>query len=163
MSKEEIIEAKAKALHDHISSRPVDTYADKPWGLVKSTNESADESRMMTFKDAEIEDSRQQTENIQPAPKTIVEFGGYVGASAITWDAILREFNNADSSVDANVYTFELSSVSAGIAQDPTRLCDLENTAHVFEGPAADPPRKVFEEGNLKKTGVDIAFFDHWE
>ncbi|KAE8336671.1 hypothetical protein BDV24DRAFT_168103 [Aspergillus arachidicola] len=163
MSKEETIEAKARALHEHIFSKPEDTYAGKPWDVVKAINDFADESRMMTFKNAKIEASRQQIAKIQPAPRTFIEFGGYVGASAIAWGAILRELNNTDSAVDVNVYTFELSPVNAGIARDLIRLAGLENTVHVLEGPAADSLRRIFEEGKLKKAGVDVAFFDHWE
>ncbi|GMG51267.1 unnamed protein product [Aspergillus oryzae var. brunneus] len=157
------IEAKARALHEHIFSKPEDTYAGKPWDVVKAINDFADESRMMTFKNAKIEASRQQIAKIQPAPKTFIEFGGYVGASAIAWGAILRELNNTDSAVDVNVYTFELSPVNAGIARDLIRLAGLENTVHVLEGPAADSLKRLFEEGKLKEAGVDVAFFDHWE
>ncbi|KAK6835833.1 hypothetical protein RU639_002031 [Aspergillus parasiticus] len=163
MSKEETIEAKARALYEHIFSKPEDTYAGKPWDVVEAINDFADESRMMTFKNAKIEASRQQIAKIQPAPRTFIEFGGYVGASAIAWGAILRELNNTDSAVDVNVYTFELSPVNAGIARDLIRLAGLENTVHVLEGPAADSLRRIFEEGKLKKAGVDVAFFDHWE
>ncbi|KAB8271972.1 S-adenosyl-L-methionine-dependent methyltransferase [Aspergillus minisclerotigenes] len=157
------IEAKARALHEHIFSKPEDTYAGKPWDVVKAINDFADESRMMTFKNAKIEASRQQIAKIQPAPKTFIEFGGYVGASAIAWGAILRELNNTDSAVDVNVYTFELSPVNAGVARDLIRLAGLENTVHIFEGPAADSLKRLFEEGKLKEAGVDVAFFDHWE
>ena len=118
---------------------------------------------MMTFKNAKIEASKQQIAKIQPTPKTFIEFGGYVGASAIAWGVILRELNNADNAVDVNVYTFELSPVNADVARDLIRLAGLENTVHVLEGPAADSLRRLFEEQKVEKAGVDVAFFDHWE
>ncbi|KAF7594992.1 hypothetical protein BBP40_007591 [Aspergillus hancockii] len=161
MSKEETIELKAKALHEHIFSEPEDTYAGKPWDLVKAINEFADNNCMMTFRNAKIEASRQQIEKIHPSPKTLIEFGGYVGASAIAWGVILQEPNGEHNAADLKVYTFELSSVNAGIARDLIQLAGLENIVHVVEGPAAASLRKLSEDGKLQKGSVDVAFFDH--
>ncbi|KAB8231953.1 putative O-methyltransferase [Aspergillus alliaceus] len=147
MSESVIIEIKAKALHEHISSKPTDTFAGKPRGLVK---------------DAKIEVSKQYLERIDPPPKALIGFGGYVGASAIAWGAILRELNGAGSAVGIKAYTFELSSVNASIARDFIRRAGLEDIVHV-EGSAAHSLRILFEEGRLRKGGMDVAFSDYWE
>ncbi|KAE8387479.1 hypothetical protein BDV23DRAFT_174609 [Aspergillus alliaceus] len=148
MSESVIIEIKAKALHEHISSKPTDTFAGKPRGLVK---------------DAKIEVSKQYLERIDPPPKALIRFGGYVGASAIAWGAILRELNGAGSAVGIKAYTFELSSDNASIARDFIRRAGLEDIVHVVEGSAAHSLRILFEEGRLRKGGVDVAFSDYWE
>ncbi|KAE8144888.1 S-adenosyl-L-methionine-dependent methyltransferase [Aspergillus avenaceus] len=160
MSRKETIETQAKALHEHIFSKPEDTYAGRPWELVKAIDDFANANQMMTFKGPKIEVSKEEIKKIQPPPKTFIEFGGYVGSSAIAWGAILREVNGTDN---FNVYTFELSPFNASIARDLIRLAGLGGVVHVVEGPASASLEGLFEEGKLKKGGVDVAFIDHWE
>lgn len=97
---------------------------------------------------------------MQPAPRTLLEFGTYVGSSAIAWGAILRDLSGAEAS---RVYTFELSAVNAQIARDFIGLAGLQDVVHVVEGSSSESLRKLHAEGKLSAGGVDVLFFDHWE
>ncbi|EAU32124.1 predicted protein [Aspergillus terreus NIH2624] len=162
MSMEAIIEQKALALRDHILSDPT-PYTNDPWALIDAIDSFAQSNTMMTFRESKLTLSRQQLAQMTPAPTTLLEFGTYVGASAIAWGAMLRELNPPSAAASCRVYTFELSAVTAGVARDLIRLAGLEGTVSVLEGPAAASVEKLHAEGALGKGGVDVVFFDHWE
>ncbi|GES64992.1 O-methyltransferase [Aspergillus terreus] len=161
MSMEAIIEQKALALRDHILSDPT-PYTNNPGALIDAIDSFAQSHAMMTFRKSKLTLARQQLAQMTPAPTTLLEFGTYVGASAIAWGAMLRELNPS-SAASCRVYTFELSAVTAGVARDLIRLAGLENMVHVVEGPAAASVEKLHAEGAVGKGGVDVVFFDHWE
>ncbi|KAL4892532.1 S-adenosyl-L-methionine-dependent methyltransferase [Aspergillus ambiguus] len=163
MSKEATIEAKALALRDHLLSQPQHPYTNNPWAVVDAIEAFASGKAMMTFKRPKLALAQQALAQQQPAPKTILEFGTYVGSSAIAWGAILRELHDADALRDCRVYTFELSPVTAGVARDLVRLAGLAEIVRVVEGPAAESLRRLFAAGEIAKGGVDMVFFDHWE
>ncbi|GIJ89172.1 hypothetical protein Asppvi_008102 [Aspergillus pseudoviridinutans] len=156
------VEDLALALHEHIFAQPQERFANQPWELVKAIETFAQNKRMMIFKQNKLTLARQQLHGLQPPPKTIIEFGTYVGNSAIAWGAILRDLHGGNVH-DCNVYTFELSSVSARVARDLVRLAGLEDLVRVLEGPAAESLKKLHIEGKVKPRAVDMAFFDHWE
>ncbi|PLB51011.1 S-adenosyl-L-methionine-dependent methyltransferase [Aspergillus steynii IBT 23096] len=146
MSLEQNIESQAQALHSHIFSQPQDQYTNKPWALVTAIDAFAFANKMMTYRDEKIQVSKQQLERMQTAPRTLLEFGTYVGSSAIAWGAILRDLHGETS----RVYTFELSAVNAQIARDFVRLAGLQDIVHVVEG-------------RVRSPCADVVFFDHWE
>ncbi|KAF9882802.1 hypothetical protein FE257_005134 [Aspergillus nanangensis] len=157
------IEALATALHEHIFSHPQETYSNKPWALVEAIDAFASTNRMMTFKTPKITISQQALTHMDPLPQTILEFGTYVGSSAIAWGAILQKLHSDNHERACNVYTFELSAVNAGIARDFIRLAGLDQIVQVLEGPAGDSLRKLHADGTIREQAVDMAFFDHWE
>ncbi|KAL5357422.1 S-adenosyl-L-methionine-dependent methyltransferase [Aspergillus floccosus] len=161
MSKEAIIEQKALALRDHILSHPT-PYTNNPWALIDAIESFAQANAMMTFRKPKLTLARQQLAQMTPAPTTLLEFGTYVGASAIAWGTMLRELN-PDAAASCRVYTFELSAVTAGVARDLISLAGLEDTVTVVEGPAAASVEKLYAQGAVGKRGVDVVFFDHWE
>ncbi|KAF7175623.1 hypothetical protein CNMCM7691_009188 [Aspergillus felis] len=156
------VEDLALALHEHIFAQPQERFANQPWKLVKAIETFAQNKRMMIFKENKLALARQQLQGLQPPPKTVIEFGTYVGNSAIAWGAILRDLHG-ENVHNCNVYTFELSPVSAQVAQDLIRLAGLEDLVRVLEGPAAESLKKLHIEGKVKPRAVDMAFFDHWE
>jgi catechol O-methyltransferase len=156
------VEDLALSLQKHIFTQPQERFLNQPWELVKAIEAFAQNKRMMIFKENKLTLARQQLQGLQPPPKTIIEFGTYVGNSAIAWGAILRDLH-AENVHDCNVYTFELSPVSAQVARDLVRLAGLEDLVRVLEGPAAESLKKLHIEGKVKAGAVDMAFFDHWE
>ncbi|KAA8648330.1 hypothetical protein EYZ11_005737 [Aspergillus tanneri] len=159
MSGKEAFEALAQALHKHIFSQPREKFADKPWAITEAIDEFATINRMMTYREGKMRLSKQLLERMQAAPKTLLEFGTYVGSSAIGWGAMLRDLHGEDS----HVYTFELSATIAQIARDFIQLAGLEEIVHVVEGSSSDSLRRLYTEGKLTPGGVDVVFFDHWE
>jgi catechol O-methyltransferase len=97
----------------------------------------------------------------KPAPRTIIEFGTFVGKSALAWGAILRDIHGEILPADVKVYTFEMDPVMAALARDLVNLAGLESTVHVLEGPGSESLQKLVSDGAVKS--VDMAFFDHWE
>ncbi|KAK1142771.1 hypothetical protein N8T08_007403 [Aspergillus melleus] len=161
MSIEQTIESKAQALHTHIFSQPQAQYTNNPWALVAAIEEYALANKMMTYRDGKIQATKAQLERMPRAPTTLLEFGTYVGNSALAWGAILRDLNPGSES--PSVYTFELSAVNAGIARDFIRLAGLQDIVHVVEGQSSESLRALHAEGKLTKGSVDVVFFDHWE
>ncbi|KAI9037462.1 Sybindin-domain-containing protein [Aspergillus affinis] len=161
MSIEESIESKAQALHTHIFSQPQAQYTNNPWALVNAIEEFAISNKMMTYRDGKIRATKAQLERMPRAPRTLLEFGTYIGNSAIAWGAILRDLNPGAES--PSVYTFELSAVNAGIARDFIRLAGLQDIVHVVEGESSESLRALHAEGKLTPGNVDVVFFDHWE
>ena len=97
----------------------------------------------------------------QPAPRTILEFGTFVGKSALAWGAILRDIYGERVPEDVNVYTFDPNPQMVALARDLVKLAGIEDIVHVLEGPGSDILKRLYAEG--KVASVDMAFFDHWE
>ncbi|EAW19076.1 putative O-methyltransferase [Aspergillus fischeri NRRL 181] len=145
----------ASALHEHIFTQPQERFANQPWELVKAMETFAQNKEQVNL-------SPSQLQILRPPPKTIIEFGTYVGNSAIAWGPILRDLHGEDV-YDCSVYTSELSSVSAQVARALIQLAGMEDLICVLEGPAVESLKKLHIEGKVKPRAVDMAFFDHWE
>ena len=154
--------ARAAELHEYIFSQPPSTFENKPWAIANAIEVFAQtKDRMMTFKDKKLDVARAQLVAQQPAPRTILEFGTFVGKSALAWGAILREIHGEKVPADVNVYTFEVHPQMVSLARDLVKLAGLDDIVHVLEGPASESLKKLHAEGRV--TSVDVAFFDHWE
>jgi catechol O-methyltransferase len=114
------------------------------------------------YKGAKLAASQKELETMQPLPKTVLEFGTYVGNSAIAWAAMLREINKSSSVCQCHVYTFEMSSEMARIARDFIKLAGVDHMVSVLEGPGGESLKKLHMEGKLVDN-IDVVFFDHWE
>ncbi|ORY62123.1 S-adenosyl-L-methionine-dependent methyltransferase [Pseudomassariella vexata] len=156
---------RARALHTHIMSLPTSPFENKPLTLCTTIESWASTNRLpMIFRAAKMDVARQVLSKLEPKPKVIVEFGTYVGTSALAWGYLLRSLQGENGDNDgAKVYTFELDSGMAGIARDFVKLVGLEDTVHVLEGPGSDSLKKLTQEGKVQPGGVDVVFFDHWE
>ncbi|PKX99337.1 putative O-methyltransferase [Aspergillus novofumigatus IBT 16806] len=130
------VEDLALALHEHIFTQPQERFANLPWELVKAIEAFAQNKRMMISKENKL----------QPPPKKIIEFGTYVGNSAIAWGAILRVLHGE------NVH-------DCNVARDLIHLAGLEDLVRVLEEPAAESLKKLHTEGKVKAAAVDMAFY----
>jgi catechol O-methyltransferase len=97
-----------------------------------------------------------------PKPKMIIEFGTFVGCSALAWGATLRDFHGSAAS-DIHVYTFELDAKMVQVSRDMIKLAQLDDIVTVVEGPGSESLKKLHAEGKVKGGQVDMVFIDHWE
>jgi catechol O-methyltransferase len=101
---------------------------------------------------------------MDPKPRVVVEFGTYVGCSALAWGATLAKMHGKDAEKDSvKVFAFELEPPMAAIARDFVSLAGLQSVVEVIEGPGAESLKKLCAEGRVKLGGVDVVFLDHWE
>ncbi|KAJ5698811.1 S-adenosyl-L-methionine-dependent methyltransferase [Penicillium macrosclerotiorum] len=153
---------RAMQLREYIFSQPTSTFANNPWAVAHAIDEFTSTSGpMMTFKGKKLEVAKAQLMAQQPPPRTLLEFGTFVGKSALAWGAILRDIYGENVPDDVNVYTFELDSQMVILARDLIKLAGVDDVVHVIEGPASESLRKLYADGQV--TSVDMAFFDHWE
>lgn len=153
---------KAAQLREYIFSQPASDLANNPWAVSNAIETFADTHGLkMIFRGDKLELARKQIMAQKPAPRTIIEFGTFVGKSALAWGAILRDIHGASLPADAKVYTFETDPVMVALARDLVKLAGLEGTVHVLEGPGSESLQKLVTDGAVQS--VDMAFFDHWE
>lgn len=118
----------------------------------------------MIFKEPKLKVAREALESLPTKPKLIIEFGTYVGNSAIAWGAILQDIHGSNAAEKGcRVYTFELDPTMVRLSKDLVQLAGLDDIVHVLEGPASESLRKLYYEGKVTASGVDMAFIDHWE
>lgn len=116
----------------------------------------------MTFKPPKVEASRQYLSKLVPKPKVLVELGGYVGISALSWGDMLRSFHTSDGEVkDVKVYSCELEPDFVKIIRDFVSTAGLNGTVEVMEGISTDSLRKLKKERGIEH--IDVLFLDHWE
>ncbi len=150
-------------MREHIASLPASQFKDKPRALVAEIESYASTHRLpMIFRTSKMDVARSVLAAMEPPPKVILEFGTYVGTSALAWGATLRELNGADAT-DLHVYSFELDSASANTARDFIVLSGLEDVVSVLEGQGSDSLKSLVEAGRVVPNGVDVVFIDHWE
>lgn len=112
----------------------------------------------MIFKKAKLDVARAQLVAQKPAPRTIIEFGTFVGKSAVAWGAILRDHHRENVLGNGNVYTFEVDPQTVTLFRNLIKLAGLQDVVHMLERPASESLKKLHVEG--KVTSVDMAFFD---
>lgn len=159
---QDVFSQRADELREYIFAQPASNFHNNPWALANAIDIFASEKgHMMIFKDKKLDAARIQLEAQQPAPRTILEFGTFVGKSAIAWGAILRDLHGENVPADVNVYTFELDPKMVTLSRDLIKLAGIGDVVHVLEGPGGDSLKKLHADGTI--TSVDMAFFDHWE
>ena len=135
----------------------------KPWELVATIEDYANKCRLpMIFRGSKIATSKQALQNMTPKPKVFVEFGTFVGTSAIAWAAMLRDFHGSDAK-DLKVFTFEFDPNAADVARDLIAAAGVDDVVEVLTGPGAESLKKLHSEGRVKEGEVDVVFIDHWE
>ena len=118
----------------------------------------------MIFREAKLNIVHEVLAKQQPAPKVILEFGTFVGTSAIGWGATLRELNGQGGDGGGiHVYTFDLDENLVKIARDLVKLAGLDDVVTVLGGPGSDSLRQLVADGKVKAGEVDMVFIDHWE
>ncbi|KAJ5521123.1 S-adenosyl-L-methionine-dependent methyltransferase [Penicillium fimorum] len=158
----EIFAQRAVELREFIFARPASNFTNNPWALANAIEDFANEvGHMMIFRQPKVEVAREQLLAQQPAPRTIIEFGAFVGKSALAWGAILRDIHGDKVPDDVNIYSFDPNPQMVALTREFVKLAGVEDFVHVLEGPGSDSLRALHAEG--KVTTVDMAFFDHWE
>lgn len=90
-------------------------------------------------------------------PKVFVEFGGYVGYSAIVAGAAMRQY----AGTEARVWSLELDPLCASIAMNFVDLAGLSDIVKVVVGTGEESLKRLQKEGKL--TGLDMVMLDHVE
>lgn len=116
----------------------------------------------MLFRRPKIDIVREVLASMNPPPRVIVEFGTFVGNSALAWGAILKELNGA-SAEGLRVFAFELDPKLAAVARDFVRIAGLDGIVSVIEGSGSDSLKKLHAEGKIAAGQLDMVFIDHWE
>ena len=93
-------------------------------------------------------------------PTVLVELGGYVGYSAISFaDAMRRAHRKIKP--DLRLWSLEFDPLVASIAMSFIELAGLSDIAKVVVGPAADSIQRLHAEQTL--TTIEFLFLDHVE
>jgi catechol O-methyltransferase len=158
----EISAERAVELRKSIFDQPASTFTNNPWALAEAIEDFANQvGHMMIFRKSKVNVAREQLLAQQPAPRTIVEFGTFVGKSALAWAAVLREIHGEKIPEDVNIYTFDPDAQMVALTREFVKLAGVEDFVHVLQGPGSDSLKTLYAEG--KVSSVDMAFFDHWE
>jgi catechol O-methyltransferase len=131
-----------------------------PQAIIDAISEYTKTYRMMTFQPSKIAIAKGILRSHQPVPKILVEFGCYVGSSALAWGALIKELNAGDLR-GCMVYTCELDPAIAKIAQDIIGLAGLNDIVEILVGRSTDSIRMLKNEGKI--SHIDVLFIDHWE
>ncbi|KAJ5291900.1 hypothetical protein N7478_001151 [Penicillium angulare] len=92
-------------------------------------------------------------------PSVLVEFGGYVGYSAISFGDAMRQA--AGPGQELRLWSLEFDPVIASIAMNLIDLAGLSDVVKVVVGSAADSLKRLQAEGKL--SSIDFVFLDHDE
>lgn len=159
---QEAMATRARELREHIFSQPASQFENNPWALANAIESFADSNGpMMIFKAKKLAIAQAELMAQDPLPRTIIEFGTFVGKSALAWGAILQDIYGKAIPSDVKVYTFDTDPRMVTLTREFVKLAGLEGAVHVLEGPGSDSLRKLKAEGAL--SSIDMAFFDHWE
>lgn len=127
---------------------------------------------LMIFRRAKLDIAHGALRSMSQPPRVILEFGTYVGMSALGWGAILQEIHGGDEAgVGAKegegggcrVYTFEKDAEFVRMAREVIEIAGLSDIVAVIEGTAAEGVRGLVAEGEIQPGSVDMVFLDHWE
>ncbi len=160
---------KAVAVREYILALPKEQVQGKPWAVLDAIDEFARTQGLpLIFRQNKLKISREVLDGMQPKPKVVVEFGTYVGNSAIGWGAMLREYHGGGgggggSSSGPHVYAFELDPKQAQVARDLVEVAGLADVVTVLDGAGSDSLRRLHAEGKVAAGQVDVVFLDHWK
>lgn len=126
---------------------------------------------LMIFRRGKLDIVHEALVAMPEPPRVILEFGSYVGVSALGWGAILEGIHGVDAGAGAGadmkgcckVYTFEKDPEFVKMAREVIELAGLSDIVTVIEGTAAEALRGLVAEGKVQRGSVDIVFLDHWE
>lgn len=157
----------ATIFHDHIFSLPRDQVAGKPWAIIDAFDDLLHTStqRLSLIYGAEkARISARRLADLQPKPKCVVEYGCFIGSSAMAWGAALKDIHGPDAAAHgARVWTFEMDAPVAQLARNLIDLAGLTDVVTVMVGPGAESLKKLVREGDIGEGEVDMVFMDHWK
>ncbi|OJJ01267.1 hypothetical protein ASPVEDRAFT_626032 [Aspergillus versicolor CBS 583.65] len=159
-------------LRSHISAQPPAAIKNNPWALMAQIEEYADKAgHLMIFRRAKLDIAHGALRSMSQPPRVVLEFGTYVGMSALGWGAILKEIHGGDGmgvggavkEEGCRVYTFEKDAELVRMAREVIELAGLSDIVTVIEGTAGEGVRGLVAEGEIQPGSVDMVFLDHWE
>jgi catechol O-methyltransferase len=150
-------------LHRHILALPQSRFHGKPRELIEEIAQWAETNKMgMLFHGLKIQKCHDILQATEPKPKVIIEYGTYVGNSALGWAASLMEFHGKDAS-DIHVYGFESDPEKALIARDVIKLAGVEDIVTIVTATGAAALEQLHREGKITQGQVDVVLLDHWK
>jgi predicted O-methyltransferase YrrM len=157
------IKIQTEKLHKHILSLPESRFQGKPRDLISEIANWAEANKMgMLFHKLKIEKCHDLLAAMDPKPRIILEYGTYVGNSALGWGASLRELHGRDAT-GIHVYGFEMDPEKAIIARDVIKLAGLDDIVTVIMAAGADGLKQLVDEGKVSPGQVDMVLLDHWK
>lgn len=155
----------AEGFHEHIFSRPWEQFTGNPWAIIKALEDFLHTAKgrfSLIYGAEKAKISSEYLSNLSYQPKIIVEFGAFIGSSALAWGATLKDLNGGKTT-GIHVYSFELEEPVAKIARDFVELAGLKDVVTIIQGPGAESLKKLFADGKITEHGVDMVFMDHWK
>lgn len=157
------VHRQANALHSHILSLSAEQFLGRPMAVVSAIEEfGKGQSLPMVFRGAKLALARRIVAELPQKPKIVVEFGTFVGCSALAWADIVRNAAGSDPE-NVHVYTFELDPEMVKISRDLIKLAGVTDIVTVCEGQGSDSLKQLVADGKVKEGRVDMVFIDHWE
>ncbi|KAF1923396.1 catechol O-methyltransferase [Didymella exigua CBS 183.55] len=97
----------------------------------------------------------------EPAPTTFLEFGSYVGYSAICLASAMVA--RAVPGQRVRYVSFEKNPIIAAVAASLADLAGLRDVITIHVGPAAESLTRLVEKGTVTRGTVDFMLLDHWK
>ncbi|KAF2764480.1 S-adenosyl-L-methionine-dependent methyltransferase, partial [Teratosphaeria nubilosa] len=145
-------------VHKHPS---INHLGDSPANVAKAIDEfKTTRERLMTIEPAKAEYMINRLKQLPPGPKVFIEFGAYVGYSAVILAGALRDHNQG---YPVKYYSLEINPVNAAITQSAVELAGLKNVVDVIVGPAGESLKRLVKAGKLGKGQVHSILLDHFK
>ncbi|OJD29665.1 catechol o-methyltransferase [Diplodia corticola] len=97
-----------------------------------------------------------------PAPTTFLEFGSYVGYSAICLASAMAK-RAAGTGRRVRYLSFEKNPIIAAVAASLCDLAGLRDVVSISVGSAGESLGRLVKEGVVGKGEVDFVLLDHWK
>ncbi|KAJ6287536.1 S-adenosyl-L-methionine-dependent methyltransferase, partial [Bipolaris maydis] len=97
----------------------------------------------------------------EPAPTLFLEFGSYVGYSAICLASAMVARAGAGQRV--RYVSFEKNPIIAAVAASLADLAGLRDVVTIHVGSASESLARLVKEGTVPKSSVDFMLLDHWK
>lgn len=98
---------------------------------------------------------------IEPAPTLFLEFGSYVGYSAICLASALKA--HAAPGQTVRYISFEKNPIIGAVAASLADLAGLRDVVRIHIGPAGESLKRLVGEGAVAKGSIDMMLLDHWK
>lgn len=97
----------------------------------------------------------------EPAPTLFLEFGSYVGYSAICLASAMVA--RAGPSQRVRYISFEKNPIIAAVAASLADLAGLRDVININVGPASESLTRLVKASTVTKGSVDFMLLDHWK
>lgn len=97
----------------------------------------------------------------EPVPKLFLEFGSYVGYSAICLASAMMK--RAAPGEVIRYLSFEKNPIIAAVAGSLVDLAGLRDVVTIYVGSAGDSLTRLIKSGVVTRGTVDFMLLDHWK